>query len=413
MASPPRSFTRRRVLIGAGVAGAAGVAVGTGLTAWPGTGRAGTTSFAHGHGRLVLITLYGGNDGLNTVVPVDDPAYHAARPNLAYRPDQVLPIGDGLALNPTLTHLHAAWSAKQLAIVRGVGYPNPSLSHFESMDIWQTANPGEGTGPGWLGRWLDATGTDPLRAVNVGASLPLALRGDTQAAAAVTGDTVHVPGGGAIAVAYANLVRPGSDRGALEQATATSGRDLLAVQKQLARARPAATPSAATTTTTTTTTTGALAGQLQVIADLIAAGLPTQVYGASLSSFDTHADERVDQERMLSALDAGLGPFLARMAAIPAGRDVVTVVYTEFGRRPAENASGGTDHGTAGPVLVVGPRVRGGFLGEQPSLTALDANGNLRHTVDFRSVYASVLGSVLGVDPKPFVGGTFPTLTLV
>ena len=168
-----------------------------------------------GHGILVLVTLYGGNDGLNTVIPTADSTYASARPDLGYRPDQVLTLADGLALNPQLKGLKSLWDAGRLGIVRGVGYPRPSLSHFQSMAIWQTADPVGGSGPGWLGRWLDGTGTDPMRAVSVGTTLPPALRGQQMAAACITRPTITLPGRPAWQSAYRALNGPGPDRSGL------------------------------------------------------------------------------------------------------------------------------------------------------------------------------------------------------
>src|ERR1700722_15980922 len=155
------SLTRRQFIGGAAALGATGGAAAPGTLPANGSSSPG----ASGTGVLVLVTLYGGNDGLNTVVPASDPASRSGRPTLGYQPDEVLELADGLGLNPKLTNLARLWGAGQLAVIRGVGYPNPNLSHFESMDIWQTANPTNGTGTGWLGKWLDGTAGDPLRAV--------------------------------------------------------------------------------------------------------------------------------------------------------------------------------------------------------------------------------------------------------
>lgn len=405
------AFSRRRFLIGAGAAGAAlagGAAVGHWLDAAPAPAalsRAGT-------GPLVLITLYGGNDGLNTVVPYVDPAYRQARPNLGYQPDQLLDLGDGLALNGQLKGLHSLWHSGQLAIVLGVGYPNPSLSHFSSMDIWQTANPVDGTGPGWLGRWLDRTGDDPLRAVSLGATLPPVLRGERQAATAITSPLVQLPGNDRLAGAYAALQGAGSDRSPLAAQVATSGSDLLVARGKLDRfaARPAATGQSPPGGQHQ----GGLAAQMAVVAALINAGASTAVYQVSLSSFDNHADEKANHERLLGEVDAAVTSFLHAVAGHPAGRRAVVMTYSEFGRRPAENASGGTDHGTAAPLFVAGAGVKGGrFYGEQPSLTRLDANGNLHFTLDFRRVYATVLERVVGTDPEAVLGASFPILPVV
>jgi len=419
--TPARRISRRRFLLGAGATGVAGLA-GAAFLARPWDALAGPASPSHSDaaasaaGPLVLITLYGGNDGLNTVVPYGDSAYHAARPTLGYSPSQVLDIGDGLALNPQLKGFQSVWNAGQLAIVRGVGYPNPSLSHFEAMDIWQTANPVDGSGAGWVGRWLDATGDDPMRAISIGATLPLLLRGDTQSATAITGPRITLPGDPAFQQAFAALQDPGSDRVELSALVAACGSELLEVQKQLdALPSPASvTGGMATPAATSETAAGALSGQLQTVAALINAGAPTKLYQVSLASFDTHADEKTNQERLLAELDQSVTAFLAALGTGSHARNAVVMTYSEFGRRPLENASGGTDHGAAAPLFVVGRTVHGGkFYGEEPSLTALDANGNLRYNTDFRSVYATVLERVIGVDPVSILGGKYPTLGFV
>ncbi len=433
-------FSRRRLLIGAGALGAAGIAAGA-LATRPWDALTGSSASQQtvkpGRGRLVLVTLYGGNDGLNTVVPYTDSAYHAGRPNLGYQPNEVLPLGNGLGLNSKLTGLKGLWDAKQLAVVLGVGYPNPSLSHFQSMDIWQTANP-EGSGSGWLGRWLDASGQDPMRAISVGATLPTALRGEKAAATAITSGTITVPGRPQFIDAWTQLAGSGPDRTGLANQVATSNHDLLSVKGDLDRlhaAFPATAPSTrppSSTGSSSSTTSGAagaptarrpapggnaratsFADQLGLVASLLKAGAPTQVYQVSLSSFDTHGDEKSTQERLLAELDAGVTGFFQSLAGSAGASDVVLMTYSEFGRRVAENASGGTDHGTASPLFVAGPAVRGGRLyGEQPSLTNLD-DGDLKFNVDFRSVYATMLDRVVGVDPKSFLGASYPTLALV
>ncbi|MDQ6838585.1 MAG: DUF1501 domain-containing protein [Actinomycetota bacterium] len=429
-ATPSHPFSRRRLLVGAGALGAAGVVAATVATrpweAVTGSGSS-TSGLAAGQGRLVLVTLYGGNDGLNTVVPYADSAYHGGRPNLGYQPHEVLALGDGLGLNPKLSGLKSLWDAKQLAVVLGVGYPNPSLSHFQSMDIWQTANP-EGSGTGWLGRWLDGTGTDPMRAISVGSTLPTALRGERSAATAITADTITVPGRPTFASAYTQLAA-GPDRQGLAALVGHSSSDLLSVKGHLDRLHATATsPPRSSTNPLTSLPTAAAPGaghragpkavtsfadQLDVVASLVKAGAPTRVYQVSLSSFDTHAEEKAGQERLLAELDAGVTGFFRSLHGSPGAFDVVLMTYSEFGRRVAENASGGTDHGTASPLFVAGPAVHGGrFYGEQPSLTNLD-DGDLRYNVDFRSVYATMLDRVIGVDPKPFLGASFPTLAVV
>jgi uncharacterized protein (DUF1501 family) len=360
------------------------------------------------------VTLYGGNDGLNTVIPYTDSGYQAARPDLGYRPDQVLTLSEGLAFNPQLKGLKSLWDAGHLAVVRGVGYPGPSLSHFQSMAIWQTADPVGASGPGWLGRWLDGTGSDPMRAVSIGTTLPPALRGEKAAAASITRPTITLPGSPTFRSAYQSLTGPDPDRSGLAATISGAGSDLIRVKADLDRlvgqgaapaqtALPAAGPAGA----------GALAADLQIVASLIKAGAPTRVYQVSLASFDTHAAEKANHERLLGELDGGVTAFLAALKGVPAGDGVVVMTYSEFGRRVAQNASGGTDHGTAAPVLIAGPGVKGGrFYGDEPSLTDLDS-GNLKYNVDFRSLYATMLAGVIGVDPKPVLGTSFPLLPVI
>jgi uncharacterized protein (DUF1501 family) len=415
-------LSRRGFLLGAGAAGAAGLA-GAALWGRPWDALAGpasgprrtggqpattTRSTPGGTGPLVLVTLYGGNDGLNTVVPYADSAYHAARPTLGYSAGEVLDLGEGLGLNPQLKGMQSLWKSGHLAIVRGVGYPNPNLSHFASMAIWQTANPTDGTGAGWLGRWLDGTGADPLRAISVGATLPILLRGEKQSATALTAPRITLPGDQDFQDAFASLQAPGADRTGLASLAAASGAGLLQVENRLDQLTPAASPPA------TEVDASSLAGQLQTVAALINAGTPTRVYQVSLASFDTHAAEKANHERLLTELDQALTAFLAAVGSGDPGRETVVMTYSEFGRRPRENASGGTDHGTAAPLFVAGPTVQGGrFYGEEPSLTALDVNGNVKFSTDFRSVYATVLEQVIGVDSAPILGGRYPTLGFV
>ena len=419
------NLSRRGFLIGAAAAGGAalagGLVLGRSLDAMTGTSRspqptrASTGSPGTGAGPLVVVTLYGGNDGLNTVVPYADGAYHAARPTLGYAPGQVLDLADGLGLNPQLKGFQSLWKAKQLAIVRGVGYPNPNLSHFASMDIWQTANPVDGSGAGWLGRWLDVTGADPMRAISVGATLPPLLRGEKASATAVTAAQINLPGAPAFQSAFAALQAPGSDRPGLAGLVAAAGTDLLDVQAELDHLQPRVTPVQPATGSGSGSTKGpALADQLDIVAALINAGAPTRLYHVSLASFDTHSGEKANHERLLVELDSAVSRFLAAISASPAGRQAVLMTYSEFGRRPAENASGGTDHGAAAPLFVAGHPVKGGqFYGDEPSLTALDPNGNLKYNVDFRSVYATVLERIVGTDPAPILGGQFSPIPFV
>ncbi|WP_343710368.1 DUF1501 domain-containing protein [Mycobacterium sp.] len=384
-------ITRRAFLIaGAGVGAAGLLSGGVGLC-WPDLMRsAQERPLAEGSGILVIVTLYGGNDGINTVIPYADNAYHDARPELAYPPEDVLHLDSRLGLNPALNGLSQLWNERKLAIVRGVSYPHPDHSHFRSMDIWQTASPAEPVSTGWIGRWLDATGDDPLRAVNVGAVLPPLAIGEKCTAAALS-----------------TAISPEAQERFAPVMTALGADD------------PDDTPamsavcSAYRASRTTDTTFGVirppnhdhnpLAAQLDLVSQAIRARAPTRVYTVQLGGFDTHADERGTQQRLLQTFDDAVTPFLRGMADDPYGKNVVLLAYSEFGRRMAANASHGTDHGTAGPVFVAGTPVTGGFYGDEPSLTDLD-DGDLKPTTDFRDIYHELLAGTLASDPTPSVG---------
>ncbi len=391
-------INRRRFLIASAGAGAAGLLSGAVAVSWPDLMRAAEDRpLADDAGVLVIVTLYGGNDGINTLIPYADNAYHDARPELAYAPGDVLHLDSQLGLNPGMKGLAQLWNQRQLAVVRGVGYPRPDHSHFRSMDIWQTAQPAEPVATGWIGRWLDATGDDPLRAVNIGPVLPTLAVGERCTAAALS--TTQVP--------PAQEERLDTIMGALGVDDAADTPAMAAVRKAYRAARTTNARFAAVKPTQAAKTPAnehnSLGTQLSLVAAAVRARVPTRVYTVQLGGFDTHANERGTQQRLLQTLDEAVSPFLQEMAGDPCGRNVVLMVYSEFGRRVAANASQGTDHGTAGPVLVAGRPVKGGFYGEEPSLTDLD-HGDLKFTTDFRDVYYELLWRTVGTDPTPSVG---------
>ncbi len=394
-----QDVTRRRFLIFSGVTAAGALAAGATQVPWSSLfDAAAANPLSPGQGVLVVVTLYGGNDGLNTVVPAADPAYQKARPDLAYQAHEVLDLGEGLGLNPGLKGLKSLWDAKELAIVRGVGYPRPDHSHFRSMAIWQTASPDTSVPTGWLGRWLDATGDDPLRAVSVEPVMPPLLAGEKATAVSLPVGGLKMPTG-RLGQALAALGKPQAGEPELAARVATSVVDL----RDAAKVLGGAVHDASGKPVANSGSQGALAAQLGVVAELVEAGVPTRVYSVSQGGFDTHADERNTQQSLLTAVDGALTPFVNRMKAGARGQQVVVLVYSEFGRRVTANASDGTDHGTAGPMFLMGSKVTGGFYGDQPSLTDLD-QGDLKESTDFRSVYATVLERVLGTDAGKVLG---------
>ena len=401
--------TRRRFLTMSGVTAAGALAVGATRIDWMDLLTAADDDpLDPGDAVLVVVTLYGGNDGLNTVVPAQDEAYQDARPDLAYEPDKVLDIGEGLGLSPGLKGLKGIWDRDELAVIRGVGYPQPDRSHFRSMAIWQTASPQSAVPTGWLGRWLDASGGDPLHAVSVEPTLPPLLAGSTTAAASLPAGGLKLPKG-AVGTAFEALGKPLVGEEKWRAAAAGSINDLHEAVRVLGGAvhgMAEETPDEDEEKTKGASAGGSsqLKAQLDLVAGLVEAGVPTRAYSVSLGGFDTHADERGTQERLLGELDGALSGFAERMRRTDRGKQVVVLVYSEFGRRVHANGSDGTDHGTAGPVFLLGDRVKGGLYGEQPSLTDL-ADGDLKASTDFRDVYAAVLHDVLGADPEQVLDG--------
>ncbi|GMU55415.1 MAG: hypothetical protein AMXMBFR33_45610 [Candidatus Xenobia bacterium] len=332
--------------------------------------------------KLVLVHLFGGNDGLNTVIS-DNALYRKLRPRLALKSDQVLPLKSGLGLHRALEPLMPHWQAGQLALVNGVGYPEPNRSHFTSSDIWHTAVVRGTARYGWLGRFLDNSGAG---SVNVGPTLTRALYAQSaQPLCLKTPDQFRLEAN------QAELSAMYRDFGGHLGSTFAS------LEKAVDHCHSCPGESVAT---------GDFGKSLDVILRLLPQG---QVFCTALSGFDTHSNQSKRHAEVLSELAGGLAAFMAALKRRGQDRDVLVAVYSEFGRRVEENASGGTDHGTAGPLFVLGPGVKGGLYGEVPSLSNLK-EGDLVHTVDFRAVYSTLLSRWLQADASAVLGGHFPAL---
>jgi uncharacterized protein (DUF1501 family) len=354
---------------------------------------------------LVIVTLYGGNDGLNTVVPYTDPLYYSLRPELAYKPEVVLPLNAELALNPAMKGLKSLWDQNKVAIVRGVGYPNPDRSHFSSMAKWQTASPAKHVNSGWIGRWIDSQPEEPLLAISLGSVLPPIFAGTKRSGAALPLGGLVIPKGD-LATQCMRLSRPVAKDSKLMAAAATSMRNLFSVSDTVQPVLKSPAPMPPDLPTTNGGNAGGdsnLAQQLDVVAKLIAAGSPTKVWSVSLGGFDTHANEANAQASLLGTVSDSLSRFMGQLKATTRSNDVTIMVYSEFGRRVIGNGSDGTDHGTAGPMFIIGNAVKGGFYGEQPSLQNL-YKGDLAVTTDFRDVYATVIEKVLKSPVEPTLG---------
>lgn len=401
-------MNRRKFLTASVGVGAAGLLAGAASCSWSDLERATERAkLPDGAGVLVIVTLYGGNDGLSTVIPFADNAYYDARPELAFAPEEVFPLDPQLGFNPALTGLHELWKEQKLAIVRDVSYPKPTRSHFRSMDIWQSASPEESVPTGWIGRWLDATGDDPVRAINIGAVLPPMAVGEKHTASALARDMSPMPAEVSDALTTVGVDDP-RDTEAMSNIRAAYRSSRVfgeALEPVIADGDTAVSGGTNVGGLTASDSYGKnpLSAQLNVVSRCVKAAVPSRVYMVSLGGFDLHTDERESQQQLLGVVDGALTPFLRAMSSDAHGRDVVVMVYSEFGRRVRANASQGTDHGTAGPVFIAGQPVKGGFYGEQPSLTDL-ADGDLKGGTDFRDIYHELLVHTIGTDPVPAVG---------
>ncbi|CAB5067091.1 unannotated protein [freshwater metagenome] len=404
-----KNITRRNFIK---LTSASAVAVAHSMSTFEFAHAAGPRPLPAGTPILVIVTLSGGNDGLNTVVPYLDPLYKSLRPQLAYKEDQVLPIGDGLALNGSMTGFKTLWDNKQLAIVRGVGYPNPDRSHFSSMAIWQSASRTP-IKTGWIGRWIETQPENPFLAISLGSTMPALFQGDKRSGTVLPLSGLVTPTG-MLAKDYAKTSKKTKLDGQLSATAARSIRDLFTVADVVSPILKNPAPPAADLPTVIGGNAGGesnLGAQLDVAAKLIAAGVPTRVWSVSLGGFDTHANELSAQSLLLGSVSNSISKFMSQMRTIGRSRDVTIMVYSEFGRRVSANASNGTDHGTSGPVFIIGERVVGGFHGDQPPLNRLK-DGDLAVSTDFRSVYGSVLEGVLYTPVDRVISGWNDRLAL-
>ena len=394
---------------------------------------------------LVIVQLSGGNDGLNTVVPYTDDQYYRSRPSLGKPANQVHKLNDFVGLHPNLTPLKSLFDAGEMTLLQGVGYPNPNRSHFRSMDIWQTAIPEEErTSSGWVGRYFDNTcrGNDPRQApdatvgVSMGESAPLAMQGEYVKTLAFEkaenfryqGQSVgnylklnqpeEMPDPAATTATPRPVARPRPGQKIITPAT-TEGDQIeflsrTAMDAQLASDRIRA--AVGNHNPKAQYPQGEFGQGLKTVAAMIRGELPTRVYYVQLGGFDTHANQQGRHDQLMQQLAQGVGAFWEDLKEQKLAQRVMMMTFSEFGRRVAQNASGGTDHGAAAPMFLFGQRLNhselGAVVGKHPSLTDLDA-GDLKYAIDFRSVYASLLQDWLETPSKPILGKQFPTAKLV
>jgi uncharacterized protein (DUF1501 family) len=368
---------------------------------------------------LVMIQLGGGNDGLQTVIPIGDPKFRDLRPTLGKEADAALAIDKNVGLHQNLKGIKALYDQGKVAVVQGVGYPAPSFSHFDSIRVWETGDPTRRQQDGWLGKTIeknyDSAGHPLVGCATGTTSTPGMLR-DLQATLTVINDQASFKFQGnsdnvdkVMGTLYTST--PGI-YGALFDTAMSTVRDTVA---QLKTSAAKYVPKAAYSDNQKLvfSSKNQLAAALQLASELIVTGTGVKVLHVTLGGFDTHYTEQARHGDLMAYLDSAVSAFHADLTAYGMADRVLIATWSEFGRRPQENASGGTDHGTAAPVFLIGDPVKGGLYGQTPSLSKLDSSQNVSFNVDFRSVYQEILTSHLGVDGPDVLGASFDRLPFI
>jgi uncharacterized protein (DUF1501 family) len=366
---------------------------------------------------LVVIQLMGGNDGLNTVVPYGQPAYLESRPTVGLTSDEVLPIDADIGLNSQMSGLMDLYDSNRVAIIQGVSYPSPNLSHLEATAIWESATPEMPFSNGWLGRYMDVANRleTPATAINLGDLVPQTLQGVTsqpvsfdslssfQIAPLTRNDTKSQ---GLIQQLNEAACSACSEYNALVSQMMQSGLDAISASSVIQAAANSYTPQV-------TYPTDDFSARLKLAAGIIVSSLNPKIVYVTLGGFDTHGDQRATQYPLLKQLSDGVSAFYNDLAAQGRANDTIMMTFSEFGRRVKENGSRGTDHGTALPQFMIGGSVSPGLYGTYPDLTDLDANGNLLWNIDFRQSYATILEDWFGIQQMEVLGSTYQTLSVV
>ena len=372
---------------------------------------------------LVVLQLTGANDYLNTVVPYTNPLYYDNRPTMHIPAEQILHIDDTVGFNPNMQAVKRLYDEGKVAIIHGIGYPNPNYSHFRSMDIWYTCEPEKVSSEGWLGkvvRDLDPKGDNVLTAVNFGRGLPRALSLSGVPVASVAQlDTYGVLTGLSSAtrsMAMETFARLYNDTDAGDEVLRYMGQTGLDAQKGADILRSAADKY---TSTVKYPEGNPIATSLLGVAQTKLADLGTRIFYTAHGSFDTHASQMPMHAKLWKEVDGAIDAFFQDLREHNAADDMIMVLWTEFGRRVKENGSG-TDHGAGGVAFVIGEHVKGGMYGTYPSLRAEDLTqqregmfGNLRYSYDFRGLYSTIVDRWLGLDGPAIVGGQFEQLAFV
>ncbi len=366
---------------------------------------------------LVVIQLMGGNDGLNTVVPYGQPAYLQNRPTIGLTSSEILPIDGDVALNSQMSGLMNLYKSNRVAIIQGVSYPSPNLSHFEATAIWESASPELPFSNGWLGRYMDVANQleSPATAVNLQELVPQTLLGVT--AQPLSFNTVagfkiapltktDITSTAFIQQLNETACNACGEYNALVNQMMQSGLDAMSASAVIQAAASSYNPQV-------TYPTDDFSQRLKLAAGIIVSSLNPKIVYVTLGGFDTHGNERAVQDPLLKQLSDGVSAFYNDLAAQGRANDTLMMTFSEFGRRVIENGSKGTDHGTALPQFMIGGSVSPGLYGTYPSLTDLDSSGNLLWNIDFRQTYATVLQDWFGIQQTEVLDSTYETLSVV
>ncbi|HEY5895379.1 MAG TPA: DUF1501 domain-containing protein [Chthoniobacterales bacterium] len=369
---------------------------------------------------LVILQLAGGNDGLNTVVPFADDAYYRDRPKIGVPANTVLRLNDHVGLNPRMTGLKSLYDEGLLAIVQGVGYPNPNRSHFRATEIWQTASDSEKTiNKGWIGRFFDNCCRDaaPTVGVTLTREIPQVFAAQTPTGVALAANP-DLGKRRSMRDLEEDILMGGGSGGSIDMLGSSSRSELSPLEylqrttldAQVSQDKIADILSRIPSSSAFPKTQ--LGQQFSLISRLIAGKLPTRIYYLSQGGFDTHNNQVPSHSRLVADFSDAVTTFVREMQSQGNYSRVMLMTFSEFGRRVRENESGGTDHGTAAPMFLVGGALKPGLHGNHPSLTKLD-DGDLIHTVDFRTVYATLLDKWLEADSAKVLGAKFQHLGFV
>lgn len=367
-----------------------------------------------GNRTLVVLELAGGNDDLNTVVPYTDNLYLQMRSRIGIPAGSVLPLDNRLGLNPVMTGVKTMWDQNRVAVVENVGYPNSSLSHFAARDVWHTADPLLAQRNGWLGRWADryvAGIGNPLTCTAISQSLPRTLLADNVGVPSfVNLASYQYATDGSYPGDRNNQIRTFLTENGAEYEITNSLDTLSRVGEDAINSSNVLQTVGAGYVAGGTYPAGTLGAGLLLIAQIINANVGARILYITFGGFDNHATENIDHDPLLTTVSGGIKAFFDDLDAHGKSHDVLLMTWSEFGRRPEDNGSNGTDHGTAAAHFVVGNAVRPGIYGGPPNLASLDSNGNRTIANDFRAYYGTILQDWLGADSAAILGSGYPNL---